>query len=302
MPGREASGKHRPGEDYRPTIFGRHDGGSPLFELPGLESWSVALLALGGGTALGFVYGLVPGLGGRIGIILSLPLAAFFPPYEAAIFLFSLHSVINTSGAIPNIAFGIPSSSADLATIIDGYPLAKMGRAGEALGASLSASAIGGVLGALAFLLSIPIARPLVTSFGPPEFFLLAVAGVTMVASLSREGLLPGLVVGGLGILVAMVGLDDRYGTPRFTFGNLELLDGIALPALLCGLFVVPEMLSLTALGEEAHSRAVRTKVRDVFRGMFVTLNHLRVVWMSSKPKQPNTTRSSAPCSQKSDA
>src|SRR5438552_3887232 len=129
----------------------------------GIWSAAIALLA---GTGLGFFYGLIPGMGGRVGLILSIPIAALFPPYQAAIFLFSLHSIIHTSSSIPAIAYGMPTSGADAATVQDGYPLAKMGRGGEALGASLSASAIGGVLGALAFLLAIPIARPLVTSFG----------------------------------------------------------------------------------------------------------------------------------------
>jgi putative tricarboxylic transport membrane protein len=249
-----------------------------LLEFFGLASWSSALASLLFGSALGFLFGFVPGLGGRIGLILSLPIAVFFPPYEAAIFLFAMHSVVNTSGAIPNIAFGIPSSPSDMATIIDGYPLAKMGRAGEALGASLSASAIGGVLGAVAFLISIPIARPLVTSFGPPEFLMLAIFSVTMIASLSREGLLPGLIVAALGVLAATIGVDPRSAEARFTFGSYELWDGIGLAPIVCGFFVVPEMLSLTALDRNSHERAISTRVVDVFRGMFVTLNHMRVV------------------------
>jgi putative tricarboxylic transport membrane protein len=253
-----------------------------LLEFFGLASWSSALASLLFGSALGFIFGFVPGLGGRIGLILSLPIAVFFPPSEAAIFLFAMHSVVNTSGAIPNIAFGIPSSPGDMATIIDGYPLAKMGRAGEALGASLSASAIGGVLGAAAFLLSIPVARPLVTSFGPPEFLMLSIFGITMVASLSREGLIPGLAVGALGVLVATVGVDFRGGEARYTFGWLELWDGVGLPAIVCGLFVVPEMLTMTALDQPAQQRAISTSIGDVFRGMFVTFRHMRVVLRST--------------------
>ncbi|MCC6983506.1 MAG: tripartite tricarboxylate transporter permease [Bauldia sp.] len=253
-----------------------------MLEFFGLESWSTALLALTAGTAIGFVVGLVPGIGGRTGLILCLPLATFFPPYEAAIFLFSMHAVVNTSGSIPNIAFGIPSSAADMATIIDGYPLAKMGRAGEALGASLSASAIGGVLGALAFLLAIPIAQPLVTSFGPPEFLMLAILGIAMVSSLSQEGLIPGLIVGALGVVASTVGVDFRSGEARFTFGWLELWDGVGLPAIVCGLFVIPEMLALKPFDTDSQKRATTTSIADVARGMLVTFNHLRVVAVSS--------------------
>ncbi len=122
------------------------------------------------GTSVGFVCGLVPGLGGRIGLVLSMPLAVLWEPAPAAVYLFALHSVIHTSLLIPAIAFAMPSSAADAATVLDGYPLAKMGRAGEALGASLSASALGGILGALAFFLAIPVARPIVTAWGRPNF------------------------------------------------------------------------------------------------------------------------------------
>src|SRR6185295_17682042 len=170
-----------------------------------IEAWhSTPLLpllsALVSGTALGFICGLVPGLGSRVGLILAIPLCGFWDPYPAAIFLFSMHAVVHTSSSIPTIAFALPTSGADAATVLDGYPLARMGRAGEALGASLSASAIGGVLGALAFLAAIPIARPLVTSFGPPELLILALFGITMVTSLSTEGLAQGVVVAALGV------------------------------------------------------------------------------------------------------
>ena len=149
--------------------------------------WTGLTTALLLGTLLGFIVGLVPGLGGRVGIILCIPLATFWDSLGGAVFLFAMHAVVHTSASIPAIAFALPSSGADAATIIDGYPLAKMGRAGEAFGASLSASALGGVLGAVAFLACIPIARLLIVWFGPPEFLLLAIAGLTMVVFLSAR-------------------------------------------------------------------------------------------------------------------
>jgi putative tricarboxylic transport membrane protein len=246
-------------------------------------AWWPGIVALVSGTALGFLLGLVPGIGGRVAIIISLPMAAAFDPYPAAVFLFALHSIIHTSSSIPAIALGMPISSADAATVIDGYPLAKMGRAGEALGASLSASAIAGVLGALCFLAAIPIARPLVTSFGPPEILLLALFGITMVSSLSNQGLLPGIVIATLGALVGMVGLDFRSGEPRYTFGLIDLWEGVQLPAVVCGLFVIPEMLTVARRqSSEVVQRAVSTTIRDVYRGMFVTLRYRAVLLRST--------------------
>ncbi len=171
----------------------------------------------------------------------------------------------------------------DVATVLDGYPLARMGRAGEALGASLSASAIGGVFGALAFAASIPIARPLITSFGPPEFFVLALLGLTMVSVLSRKGLFQGLTVGAFGMLAAMIGLDVETAASRFTFGSLALVDGLDITAIVAGLFVVPEMLAVWKSDDlDSHRLAAHTTLRDVLRGSMETFRHMRVLIQST--------------------
>lgn len=234
------------------------------------------------GTFFGFVAGLTPGLGGRIGIILSLPIAIFWDPLGAAVFLFSMHAVVHTATSIPAIAFALPSTSGDAATILDGHPLAKMGRGGEALGASLSASALGGVLGALAFLAAIPIARALLVWFGPPEFLVLAIAGLSMVATLSGRNITAGLVVGVLGLLFSMVGRDVMTGAGRFTFGVPNLYDGLSLSAFVGGIFAVPEMLSRFELDAESKQIAVKTRLRDVLAGMWTTFRYIPLVIRSS--------------------
>src|SRR5262245_42699229 len=241
-----------------------------------LEAWSAAsllplLTALFFGTALGFLCGLIPGLGSRVGLILAIPLCGFWDAYPAAVFLFSMHAVVHTSSSIPTIAFALPTSGADAATVLDGYPLARMGRAGEALGASLSASAIGGVLGAIAFMLAVPIARPIVTSFGPPEFLLLSLIGISLISAVSREGMLHGLVIAAIGVLCALVGLSTRTAEPRLTFGIPELWDGLDLPALVAGLFIIPEMLTPTRFANEAAEHTAKaTRLTEVLRGMGV--------------------------------
>jgi len=233
------------------------------------------LSALVSGTALGFICGLIPGLGSRVGLILAIPLCGFWDPYPAAIFLISMHAVVHTSSSIPTIAFALPTSGADAATVLDGYPLARMGRAGEALGASLSASAIGGVLGAFAFVMAVPIARPMVTSFGPPEFLLLALMGISLISAVSREGMLHGLCVAAIGVLCAMVGLSIRTGEPRLAFGLPELWDGLDLPALVAGLFIIPEMLTPTRFADESAERTAKlTTISEVLKGMAVTLKY----------------------------
>jgi putative tricarboxylic transport membrane protein len=108
------------------------------------------------GVALGFIAGIVPGIGGRIGLLLALPLALLFGPLGGAVFLISLHAVVHTSGSITPIAYGLPTSASEAATALDGFQLQRKGRGAEALGASLSASAVGGVLGAIVFMLAAP--------------------------------------------------------------------------------------------------------------------------------------------------
>ncbi|MEO1399094.1 MAG: tripartite tricarboxylate transporter permease, partial [Pseudomonadota bacterium] len=244
--------------------------------------WSGIAFALFLGTALGFLAGLVPGIGGRIGIVLSIPVATFWDPLGGAVFLFAMHSVVHTATSIPAIAFALPSTASDAATVLDGYPLAKMGRAGEALGASLSASALGGVLGALAFLAAIPIARLLISWFGPPEFLLLAIAGLAMVALLSGRNIFVGMMVAAFGFLAAMVGLDVQTADYRFTFDLIELSNGLSLAAIIGGFFVVPEMLARWNVDAVSRKRAVSTSLRDVLAGTLVTFKHTALVIRSS--------------------
>lgn len=246
------------------------------------SGWIGAAVALCVGTMLGFIAGLVPGIGGRIGLILCLPIALFWDPLAGAVFLFAMHSVVHTSTSIPAIAFALPSTASDAATVLDGYPLAKAGRGGEALGASLSASALGGIIGAVAFLLAIPVARMLLRWFGPPEFLVLAVFGLCMVTVLSGRNWLAGLLVASLGFLAALVGLDVQTSADRFTFGFNELSGGLNLAAVIGGLFVVPEMLTRFQFTETGRQQANNTGISDVIKGMKTTLNHSRLVFRSS--------------------
>ena len=120
---------------------------------------------------LGMFFGLVPGLGGKIGIVLCIPFVFDMDTTSGAVFLLSMHAVVHTGGSIPSILFGIPGTGPDAATIMDGYPLTKRGEAGRALGASLSASTVGGVIGALFLMLTLPVIEPIILLFSPAEFF-----------------------------------------------------------------------------------------------------------------------------------
>lgn len=198
---------------------------------------------------LGMFFGAVPGLGGRLGIVLLIPFVFGMDPVAGSVFLLAMHAVVHTGGSIPSILFGVPGTGPDAATIVDGFPMAQRGEAGRALGASLGASGVGGVIGALFLAAMLPVLRPVVLAFSPAEFFLLAIFGITFIAMLSGRSLIKGITVGLLGLMVACVGLDPHTGTQRYTFDQLFLWDGVSVIAAVLGLFAIPEMLSLGVKG-----------------------------------------------------
>jgi putative tricarboxylic transport membrane protein len=230
------------------------------------------------GVAIGFVVGILPGLGGAVTLALMLPFTYDMQPVEAFAFLLGMWVVTSTTGDITSVLFGVPGEATSAATVLDGHPMTKRGEAGRALGAVLSSSALGAVFGALVLALSIPVIRPIVLAFGPPEFFALTVLGLTFVVALSGRRLLKGFVMGCLGLLVALVGLDPQEGVPRYTFDLLYLWDGIGIVPLVVGLFGGAEVLqimlsrrSIARVDADVDSGAaslsgVGQGVRDVFR------------------------------------
>ena len=219
---------------------------------------------------IGMFFGAIPGLGGKLGIVLMIPFVFGMDMVAGAVFLLAMHSVVHTGGSIPSILFGIPGTGPDAATIVDGYPMSQQGRAGQALGASLGASGIGGVIGAIVLAALLPVLKPVVLSFSPAEFFLLAILGITFIATLSGNSLIKGLIVGMFGLMLAFVGLDPQTGTDRFTFSMLFLWDGIDIITAILALFAVPEMIALGVKGgsiSQVSSQAARYSLADVIDG-----------------------------------
>lgn len=229
------------------------------------------------GILIGFIVGLLPGLGGPATIALLLPFVAKMNALDAFAFLLGMSAVTATTGDITSILFGVPGESTSAATIVDGHPMAKKGEAGRAMGAALMSSLVGAVFGAFALALAIPVVRPLVLSLGSPEFFMLAVLGLTFVASLSGESWLKGLAGAGIGLLLATVGLDPLTGTQRFTFGQLFLWDGIGLIPISLGFFAIPEIIDLWVRGTSIAGRPVG-KLGGVMEGVKDTFRRLGLV------------------------
>lgn len=199
--------------------------------------------AIGVGVAAGLIAGLVPGVSGRLGLLIVFPLVIGLDPFIAAVFLVAMHSVVHTSGSVPAILFGVPTSSSEAATVVDGYPMMRKGRGGQAVGATIAASAFGGVVGAIALIAFVPVGVLVLPYVSSAEVAALGLVGLLSISALAGRGLARGLVVAALGVLASTVGLDGLTGTDRFTFGRLELWDGINIAAVVVGLFVIPEML-----------------------------------------------------------
>jgi putative tricarboxylic transport membrane protein len=225
---------------------------SSLFDL--LVSPQMIFLLLVG-VLVGLFFGIMPGLGGKLGIVFLIPFTFGMDPLVGAVFLLAMHSVVHTSGAIPSILFGIPGTGPDAATIVDGYPMAQNGEAGRALGATLAASGVGGVIGAVLLSLLLPFAGPIVLAFSPAEFFLLAILGITFMAALSGDSLLKGLIVGVFGLLISSVRLDPMSGEQRYTFDQLFLWDGIDAVTAVIAIFAIPEMVILAAGMDETEGK-----------------------------------------------
>jgi TctA family transporter len=167
----------------------------------------------------------------------------------------------------------VPGEPTTASTIIDGHAMAKNGEAGRALGAVLMSSLVGAVFGAVSIAIAVPIVRPLVLTFGSPEFFMLALLGVTFVAALSGEAVLKGIVSGGLGLMLATIGLDPIAGIQRFTFGQLFLWDGVGLVPVTIGFYAIPETIELAVLGTSIAKDKVE-ELGGVMQGVKDTFVH----------------------------
>jgi TctA family transporter len=229
------------------------------------------------GIGLGFAVGILPGLGGPTTLALMLPFVFKMSPVEAFAFLLGMAAVTNTTGDITSILFGIPGEPTTASTIVDGHPMAKHGEAGRALGAAIMSSLFGAVFGALVLGLAIPIVRPLVLTFGSPEFFMLALLGITFVASLSGEAVLKGLVAGCLGLWFATIGLAPVSAVQRYTFGQLFLWDGIGLVPVTIGFFAIPEVIDLAIAGSSIAKVQVG-RLGGVWQGVKDTFTHWALV------------------------
>ncbi|QJQ95942.1 MULTISPECIES: tripartite tricarboxylate transporter permease [Halomonadaceae] len=237
------------------------DTGMLLVGISNVLSWSNLLLIIGG-TLLGMFVGAMPGLSATMALALLLPITFSMDPGAGLSMLASLYVGASYGGSIAAILLNTPGTPAAAATVLDGYPLSQQGKAGKALGISLFASFCGGLMSGLALLVAAPLLGILVLKFGPIELFAVAVLGITIIGSLSQGSVVSGLLSGGIGLLVSTVGMDLITGTPRMTFGQMNLFSGISFTVALIGLFSIPQALLLIEKNG-SNAKKVANKITD---------------------------------------
>lgn len=201
------------------------------------------------GLCMGIVFGAIPGLTSTLALSLLVPVTFGMDPALAMLIMCGSYCGAEYGGSISAILLGIPGTPAAAATVLDGAPLAKKGKAWNALRMSAWSSSIGGIFSAVVLILLGPQLARFALKFGPPEFFAIGLFGMSIICSLDEKSMVKALVSGGFGIFLATIGMDIISGYPRFTFGNVNLLGGLELVPTLVGLFAVPEIINMCTPG-----------------------------------------------------
>ncbi|MFC4166107.1 tripartite tricarboxylate transporter permease [Teichococcus aestuarii] len=194
------------------------------------------------GTLLGVFVGALPGIGGSTTLALLLPLTIGINPIASLAFMGAVYCGANFGGSITAILVNSPGDPSASATALEGYKMAEKGEAGLALGMSAVASAIGGIFSVIVMIVAAPLLARAAYSFGPPEYFALALFGLSMCAAVGGDSPVKNLIAAAFGVALATVGIDLTTGVERFTFGLYDLTDGIGFVPVLIGLFALAEM------------------------------------------------------------
>ncbi len=195
------------------------------------------------GSLLGTLIGVLPGIGPAAGTAMLIPLTFNMGPTGAIILLTALFYGTQYGGTITSVLLNVPGEAASAITCLDGYAMAKQGRAGIALTIAAVGSFIGGTFATLCLVAAAGPLTRLALEFGPVEFFTLVLLGISLLMGLAGTSMIKALMMGVFGLLLAMIGMDPVRALPRFTFGSMELMDGIGFVPVIMGLFGVGEIL-----------------------------------------------------------
>ena len=210
------------------------------------------------GMAIGIVVGAIPGLTSDLGLILCIPMTYGMEPTTAILMLLAIYAGGTYGGSITAILINTPGTSANAATLLDGYPMTKRGQAFKALQMALFASTIGGLISALSLLFLAPPIAKITLLFGPAEYFALAVFGLSVIAGVSNDSIWKGLIGACIGLFISCIGMDNISGTTRFIFGQKKLMAGVDLIIALIGLFAISEILMKSKYDPKKDHKSVK--------------------------------------------
>lgn len=224
-----------------------------------LNAFSMIVL----GSFIGMLFGAIPGLGAALTIVLLLPITYFMSPLAAILLLLSAYQSAEYGGSISALTLGIPGTPAAAATVIDGFEYAKSTSPGKAISFSLMASSIGGIFGSMMLIfLSKPL-TVLALKMSAPEYFLVGTLGLFAIATLASKDILKSAISAILGLLAATIGMDLFTGAHRFTFGRVELLEGIGMIVLIVGVFGFSEIFNIISVSLKNQGQTTKEMLKS---------------------------------------
>ena len=226
------------------------------------------------GSVVGLLFGIIPGLGGPTALALLIPLTFGIDATSAMFLAGGIMGGVPFGGSVTAILLNTPGTAPNAATVYDGYPMTKQGKAGMALGAAGAASSLGGIFGIVILFLVLPIAREIILIFSPPEFFMLSVLGLCAIAVSTEGKMVKGLIAACVGLMIAFVGYDGVSGGTRFTYGIDYLWDGVPLVPALIGLFAIAQIVSLYLSGGSITDNPTAVRVTRVWDGIFAVFKY----------------------------
>jgi len=240
----------------------------------GAATTPAVLAATAAGAVVGLLISAIPGLTFSLALILVMPFTFAMDPIPAIAMLFGVYSGGMTGGAVSAVLLGIPGTPSAAATVFDGYAMARKGEASVALGASVIASAFGGLFSLVVMMLLLEPIAALAIRFGPAEIFALVLFGLSTICGLAERSLVRGLVAGVLGLMITTIGLDEIDGVARLTFGTVQLQQGVHMLVAMIGLFAVPQVIETFA----THGRVTAEIATEDVRGL-LPWSRLRGYW-----------------------
>lgn len=241
----------------------------------GSGSYWVAFLTA---AAMAAVAGILPGISAGLLMALAIPFIVFNvqDPVIGIVMLATITGIEEMLDVLPIVALGHPGGGQ--VTFIEARPLAAKGHAARVLGFVYMVSALGGIIGAVALLMVIPIIKPFILQFSFAEIGVIGLFGVAMVGALSRGAMVKGVMTAAFGMLLGTIGLSVFTGEARYTFGSLQLREGLPLIATAIGLFALPEMFDLMMTRSAIATRAPKVETREVLRGARLALKYWKLI------------------------